>query len=200
MEKRVFKRLDLISVSNEKKWNMQEISLITVFMVSLTMTMLFCIIYKKEWLLQSDILSQPSLSLIKAKDYDKSSLFLYILRERMWLIPLLFLLSTTYLARTAVYVSVVWFGIAFGSLISVLMLRYGMRGIFFLLLCSFPQYLFFLPAWVIAFRLSMVRRIADKKFFLQMIVLESVIFLGCLAECFVNSNILEKVIKIFIGV
>ncbi len=190
----------MVSITNVRKWNIQEISLVSVFVLCTTVSMLFCVMYKSEWLLQSEILSQSALSLVEIKGYGKGSLFLYVLQERIWLVPILFLISTTYLAAPMVYAIIGWYGLAVGSLVSISMLRYGLKGLLFILLCGFPQYLFYVPAWVIALRLTSVRRVADKKFFVQFLVLESVIFAGCFVESFINSGILEKVIKIFIGV
>ena len=183
-----------------RKWKLREFSLLSVFVVSLTVAMFFCVIYKREYLLQSEVLSQESLSLLKSQTYNKGTLFLYMIQKRMWMILVLFLFSTTYLATPMVYGTIVWYGIALGSVLSLSLLRYGVKGILFLLLCSFPQYLFYLPACIIAFRLCITKRTPDQRFFLQFIVLELVVLLGCFMESFVNTSILKNIIKIFIGV
>lgn len=183
-----------------QKMKGKEISLLTVFVVCLAMTMLLCVMNKGKWLNQSDVLSPESLSLIKYQSYNKGTLFFYIVQKRIWLILFLFLISTTYLASPAVFCTVIWYGIACGSVLSVLLLRYGGRGLLFLLFCGFPQYLFYIVAWLMAFRLSMTQRTPDQRFFVQLLVLESVVFVGCFCESFINSMILPKIVKIFIGV
>lgn len=189
-----------MSVEVIRKWKLKDFSLLSAFVISLTVAMFFCVIYKRECLLQSEVLSREALSLLKSQTYNKGTLFLYILQKRMWIIPFLFLLSTTYLATPMVYGTIVWYGIALGSVLSLSLLRYGVKGILFLLFCSFPQFLFYLPACIIAFRLCITKRTPDQRFFLQFIVLELLVLLGCFMESFVNSSILRKVIKIFIGV
>lgn len=173
---------------------------VPVFFISLALSMLFMVLNQSELLLQSDVLSESALSLVKIGNRNNDSLFLYVLRERMLLIPLLFLLSTTYLGIVAVYGVIVGYGIAFGSILAMAMLRYKVLGIVFLVVCGFPQYLFYIPAGTIALRLSGELRSSDRKFFLQLAVLEGIVFVGCLMESYVNSFLIEKIIKIFIGV
>lgn len=172
----------------------------TVFMLSLAVGMLYIVLNQSELLLQSDVLSESSLSLIKMKRGNKDSLFLWILMERMWIVPFLFLISTTNLCVWAVYGSIVWYGVSFGTLFAVAILRYRVLGVLFLILCSMPQYLFYGVAVVLTFRLCEAQRKPDKKFFLQLAVLEGIVFIGCLSESYVNYYILDKIIKIFIGV
>ncbi len=175
-------------------------ALATVFVLSLVVGILYIVLNQSELLLQSDVLSESSLSLIKAKNGNKDSLFLCILMERMWIVPFLFLVSTTNLCLWVVYGSIVWYGVSFGALFAVAILRYRILGVLFLLFCSMPQYLFYGVAIVLTFRLCKEQRKPDKKFFLQLSVLEGIVLVGCLSESYVNYYMVEKIIKIFIGV
>ncbi len=177
----------------------KESTFVPFFLVSLAVAMLFMVLNQSELLLQSDVLSESALSLVK-KEGNGSSLFICVLKERIWVIPMLFLLSTTYLAGVFVHGVIAWYGMSFGALTAMAMLRYKLRGVLFLIMCGFPQYLFYVPAFAMALRLSVEQRIPDKKFFLQLTVLEGVVLIGCLAESYVNSLFVEKIIKIFIGV
>lgn len=189
--------LFLTKFQNLKK---KELSLLSTFVISLVITMLLCVVYKSERMVQTEVLSPDALSLIKVQSFNKGALFLYIIQRRIWIIPFIFLFSTTYLAGPMVYGIIVWYGNALGGVLSLVILRYGIKGILFLILCSLPQYIFYLPAWVIALRLSVTERVADRRFFLQLFVLEMVIFIGCFCEKYMNPLILPKIIKIFIGV
>lgn len=188
------------NIYNAKKWNKKEISLITVFVASVVLAMIFCVIYKSESLLQTEVLSQSSLSLVKIQGSNKGSLFLCVLRERVWMIPILFLFSTTYLAMPAVWGTVILYGISFGTVLSLTILRYGMGGVFFLLLAGFPQYLIYIPVLMIALRVTGNIRKPDRNFYLQFIVLESLVIVGCFLESFINSLFLHRVIYFLIGV
>lgn len=189
-----------MAVFNGKNHSMKEFSYLTLFVLSVVFAMIFCVIYKSEFLLQADVLSQGSLSLVKTYSGNKGSLFLYVLGERIWTIPMLFLLSTTYLAGVAVYGVIMWYGISLGMVWSVALLRYGMKGIWFLLFSGFPQYLFYIPALVITFKLCREIRIPERRFFMQLLVLEGAVLVGCFLEAFVNVLFLQKIIKFFIGV
>lgn len=172
----------------------------STFVISLAITILLCVVYKSDRMVLTEVLSPEALSLIKVQSYNKGGLFLYIIQRRIWIIPFIFLFSTTYLATPMIYGIIVWYGNALGGVLSLVLLRYGIKGILFLVLCSLPQYIFYLPAWVIALRLSVTGRIADRRFFLQLFVLEMVIFIGCFCERYMNPLILPKIVKIFIGV
>lgn len=173
---------------------------VPVFLISLALAMLFMVMNQSELLLQSDVLSESALSLVKGRSGDNGSLFLCVLRERIWTIPILFLISTTHLAAFMVYGTLVWYGVSMGALLAMAMLRYRLAGVFLLIVCGLPQYLFYVPAILIALRVSGEQREPDKKFFMQLIVLEGVILAGCLAECYVNSFLIEKIIKFFLRV
>ena len=177
-----------------------ESGLAPVFFISLAATMLFMVMNQRELLLQTQVLSESSLSLVRPGESTGNSLFLCVLKERIWVIPMLFLMSTTYLAKSYVHGMLVWYGLSFGALMAMAMLRYKVLGILFLVMCGLPQYLFYIPAFSVALRLSVVQRTPDKRFFLQLGVLEGVVLVGCLAESYVNSLLIEKIIQLFIGI
>jgi len=189
-----------MAVFNGKIRSMKEISFVTIFILSLVFAMIFCMIYKSEFLLQADVLSQASLSLVKTYGSNKGSLFLYVLSERIWIIPVLFLLSTTYLAGPAVYGTIIWYGISLGTVWAVALLRYGMKGIWFLVFSGFPQYLLYIPTLIITFKVCRETRMPERRFFLQFFVLEGMMIVGCFLETYVNFFFLQKIIKLFIGV
>lgn len=182
------------------KLGRKERGFVPIFLISLALSMLFMVLNRSELLLQSDVLSESTLSLVNSRVGNNDSLFLYVLRERVWIIPVLFLFSTTYLAPISVYGMIIWYGVSWGTILAITMLRYKVLGVLFLMVCGFPQYLLYIPAVFVALRLSGEQRTPDKRFFVQLIVLESMVFVGCLLESFINSLFIEKIIKIFIGV
>lgn len=174
----------------------RELSLFSLFIISAVVSMLLIMFYKSEWLLQTEVLSEASLSLIKYQNSSNGSLFLFICKERLWVIPVLFLLSTTYLAPGVVYGAVVWYGTGVGSLLAVALMRYGMSGIFLLLGAAVPQFLFYIPAVVITLMISAEKRIPDKRFWVQLLILEVVVIMGCFMEGYVNLFLLEKIVRL----
>ncbi len=181
------------------KWNRKENSLTALFFCSLAISMIFVVIKREELLSHTDILSMEMLSMVRC-DGVNSSLFLSVLKERIGIIPILFLVSTTYLASIFVHGVVMFYGFSVGTLFAIAMLRYKIGGVLFLLLCAIPQYILYLPAFFIALRLTMEERVPDRKFFLQLCILEGMIFVGCFLESYVNLFFVEKIIHFFIGV
>lgn len=176
----------------------KDIPLFSLFVISIVGSMLLVMIYKGQVLLQTEVLSVESLSLIYDRNRNGASLFLFVCKERIWVIPLLFLLSTTYLASGAVYFTVFRYGAGIGTLLAIALMRYGMRGIFLLIICGIPQYILYVPAMAAALRLSSVKRAPNRRFFLQLILLELVVIIGCILEGYVNLIFLEKILKIIL--
>lgn len=177
--------------------NRTEMSFLSLFAVSLTVVMLAVLFQKSELLFQTQVLDKSMLGLMKYQAGNSRSLFWFVLKERWWIVPLLFLMSTTYLAAAVSYGMVIWYGAGTGAILAIAMLRYGIRGIFLILGAVFPQYLLYVPVMVVTLKLSRRQRTPCKRFFLQLILLEVVVIMGCVLESYVNLMVVEKIIKIF---
>jgi len=169
-----------------------------MFLASAAIMCIFVLTQGSDLLLQTMVLEEGTLELIKNQTQDGRSLFLYVLKQRAFLIPIIFLMSTTYLALLMVYGVIVWYGAAVGTVLGIAMLRYGVQGVLFLFVSALPQYLLYVPAVVAALHLSIGQRKPAKKFFIQLFVLELVVIIGCVLESYVNLRMLEKIIHIFI--
>lgn len=180
-----------------KDLNREEISILPVFIASAAVACILIMIQGSDLLLRTDVLDEGTLKLMNYQKQDCKSLFVYVLKERWGIIPLLFVISTTHLALYAVYGMLVWYGTACGALLGVAVLRYGFGGILLIMVSGLPQYLLYVPAVVAALRLSMRQRVPDKKFILQMLILEMVVIIGCILESYVNLMLVEKFLKIF---
>lgn len=181
-----------------KRVNETAVPFLPLFVVSAVVVMFFLFFQKSELLIQTEIFEEGRLSLLKYHAGGDRSLFLYVLKERIWVIPLLFLFSTTYLSAVVCYGVVIWYGAGIGALLAVAMMRYGVIGIILVLTAGLPQYLLYLPIMVITLQLIHERRVANRKFFLQLLILEVVVIIGCILESYVNLMLVEKIIKIFI--
>lgn len=174
------------------------IPFLPLFAASAIIVMFVMLFQKSELLLHSEVFDENALSLIKYQAGNNRSLFLYVLKERIWVIPFLFLCSTTYLATAAVYGVIIRYGAGVGAVLGMGMLRYGVRGLLLVLAAGFPQYLLYVPVMMIALQLSRQQRTPDRKFFTQLFILEAVVIMGCFLESYVNLMLVEKIIKIFI--
>ena len=175
-----------------------DIPFLPLFVASALFVMWIMFFQKSELLLQTEVFSKNALSLMKYQTSNDRSLFLYVLKERIWVIPFLFLMSTTYLSALATYSTIIWYGTGVGALLGLAMLRYGLRGILLLLVAALPHYLLYVPAIIVALQLSKVQRAPSRKFFGQLFVLEMVVIIGCFIESYVNLFLAEKIINFFI--
>ena len=182
----------------EKKANKTVVPFLPLFVGSIVVMMFLTFFQKSELLLHTEVLNKEHLSLLKYQTGNNSLLFLCIVRERIWVIPFLFLMSTTYLASVTVYGILIRYGAGIGALLAIAVMRYGGRGIILLLGATVPHFLFYVPAIMIALRVSQQKREVNRRFFAQLIILELVVIIGCTLECYVNLLLIEKIIKFFI--
>lgn len=168
------------------------------FIASAVVVCILILAQGSNLLLQTTVLEEGTLELIKHQRQDSRLLFFYVFKERAFLIPFIFLMSTTYLTTLMVYGVIIWYGAATGAVFGIAMLRYGLRGMLFILVSAMPQYLLYIPAVAVALRLSVGQRQPTKKFLIQFLILEMVVIMGCILESYVNLSLVEKIINILI--
>ena len=169
-----------------KRMNETDIPYLPLLLISAAVVMVFMFVQKSELLLQTKIFEKEHLSLLKYQAGGDRSLFLYVLKERIWVIPILFLFSTTYLNTLVCYCVVIWYGTGIGALVAVALMRYGMVGVLLIAAAALPQYLLYVPIMFITLQVIKVRRVPNRKFFLQLSILELVVIIGCYLESYVN--------------
>ena len=93
--------------------------------------------------------------------------------------------------------NVLWYGISSGLFLAIVLMRYGVKGLLLLVAGMFPHYLIYVPALILVFHLSREKRTVSSKYILQLLVISSVVIIGCILECYVNPEIVEKILKKF---
>ena len=181
-----------------EEWSRTSSGFFPLFVTSVVVVWGIILTRGRDFLLQTDVLDESSLELIKYQVQDGRSLLFYVLKERVFVVPMIFLMSTTYLTALFSYGVIIWYGAGVGAVLGVAMLRYGLKGIFLVLAAGIPQYLLYIPVMVVAFKLSLKQRQPNKKFWVQFLVLELVVIIGCVLESYVNLYLIEKFIKSFI--
>lgn len=176
----------------------RKLSFLPLFIISIAVAAIPVLTSGSGLLLQTEVLDENLLHMMKYQSEDSKMLFLYVLKERSLVIPALFLLSTTYLGAIAAYGAIIWYGTGIGMVLGIAMLRYGFRGILLVLVAGIPQYLLYIPAFIITLRLCLEQRQPSKKFFEQLFILELVVIIGCALESYVNLMLIEKFINLFI--
>lgn len=174
---------------------------------------IFVINFGKSMMLErSGILDEDTLYRLKYMSVDGNALFCYVLRKRMTVFLLMAVLATTYLGYAVCIGAAAWCGMSAGAFLSVLFLRYGLKGLMLALVSIFPQFLFYVPAVIMMlgwsedlYRAIYSRgRTADiweKSFLLKKAgwlgAITLTILLGCLLEGYLNPGLLIGYLKVF---
>lgn len=174
-----------------------EVSHLSLFCAVLALSTIGILLIGKNTILQSTVFDRNSLSLFRLQSVDRMELFIYVLKQRCFIIPCLVLVSTTYLGKYVGYLLCAWYGMGIGIIAGTVLLRYGLAGVLLLLGSAFPQYLFYVPVFVISIGITYTQKRVDRRLGIQILVLELVVFIGCIAESYMNPGIMEKIIKIF---
>lgn len=183
-----------------------------IFLAGLLAGFLLTNMGKGILLTDTGLFDEATLYRMKYMTVDSSALFCYLLRERLCCILLLAVAVTTYLGRVVCRGAVLWYGLSAGAFLTALMLRYGIKGVFLAVVGIFPQYLLYVPAFLLFLRWAehLYRCIyargagfdAGEKGFArrkagQLLLVIGLICLGCFLEGYVNPYLLLGYLKIF---
>lgn len=180
-----------------KKYDLKQISLSNLYIVSFVVTMLFLLTQKNEILKNTTVFSEASLKELKLRLCGAQQGIVFLILQRVKIIVILFLLSTTSLGNVYVYFNVLWFGISSGLLCTIVLMRYGLKGILLLTAGMFPHYLIYVPAIVLTMQLSREKRMPNGRFAAQFLVIIFVVICGCFLEAYINPDIVAKILKKF---
>lgn len=183
-----------------------------LFAAGLLLGFLVMNIGKGAWLINTGLLDEDTLYQMKYMTVDSGALFCYILRKRMCVLLVLAVAVTTYLGMAVCMGAVCWYGFSAGVFLSALLLRYGIKGLVLAAVSVFPQYLLYVPAFLLflgwAERLyrgiysrSAACDASDRGFVLKTLGKLALILglaaAGCLLEGYVNPLLLLGYLKVF---
>lgn len=157
------------------------------------------------------LLDEYALYHMKYMTVNSNALFYYVLKQRLGTMLLLAVFATTYLGLTVCLGAVAWYGMAAGAFMSALVIRYGLKGIFFAVVGIFPQYLLYVPAMLamlfwcerlcrsIYFKNGIYQEgsVSLLKRLLNLVVIFFVVILGCFLESYINPHLMSGLLKIF---
>lgn len=178
------------------------------------LTGIIIINFGKSILLENTgLLDEYTLYHMKYMTVDSSALFYYILRIRIKCFLSLVIFATTYLGLLVCAGTAFGYGVSLGAYLSVLLIRYGIKGILFAVLSIFPQYLLYVPAMaaLLLWCEGLNRSIYFKSGFLietegstslskriiKLIGIFLLVLVGCIAESFVNPNVMKWLLDFF---
>lgn len=146
----------------------------------------------EELVIGSGFLDAAFLAGVQYLDINKNGLLLYSLQQRMGIAAFLVLLSAAGAAGIGISFLLGWSGISAGAVLTVLSMRYGLKGLFFFLSCILPQQLLLIPGYLMLMDWC-YRKLERKKLLIPL----AVVIMGCFLESYVNPYIFKVVLKIF---
>ncbi len=186
-----------------------------LFLIGFFMGILIVNLGHDTWIRNGGLLGAEMVNRLKNSRPDGESLVGYILRHRLSAVCVLGLVSTTIVGMPALCAYICYTGLAAGCLLSVAVVRYGIRGILLIAGVLFPQAILLVPAYIGLFlwaaNVNQIlyaprtqlegyerfgRRFYVKKS-VQMAGITAVVIIGCLLESYVNPDIVHFILKIF---
>ena len=161
------------------------------------------------------LLDESSLYQMKYMSVENSSFLVYVLKKRLGFVIGIILLASTYLGVAAVYTYAGWLGCSLGMILSVAIMRYGVKGVVLMLVMAFPQYICYVPAWILLLHEGAElcrtiyfpgkvsgtyignKRQEIQKWILHFSKVTVVVIIGSVLESYVNPMLVIGLLKIF---
>lgn len=186
-----------------------------LFMLGLFIGILIVNVGHDTWINNSELLGTKMLERLESSTLERGSLFGYVLKHRLFTLCMLSLLATTMFGISIICGYICYMGLTAGCLLSVAVIRYGIRGMLLMLAGIFPQGVLLIPGYVALFLWAAgINRVLyskgtymdsferySRQFYLkkgiQIIEIMIVVIMGCLLESYVNPKMLHLVLNIF---
>lgn len=189
--------------------------LLYLFMTGLFLGILLVNIRHDIWVKEDGLLNAAMIKQLQNSEFDGNYLFGYIVRSRISTILIISMLASTMIGLPIVCGYVCYLGASAGCLLSIAVIRYGIRGLFFMAASIFPQGFLLIPGYFLLFRWGLDcnrslygkidglegRYLIGKQFMItkgiKLVGILVIVILGCLIESYVNPKILQFFLKIF---
>ena len=188
---------------------------IYLFTIGLFLGILIVNLGYDTWIKDGSLLGADMVARLKNSAPDGGGLFGYIMKHRLFTVCMLGILATTIIGLPAVCGYICYAGLSAGCLLSVAVIRYGIRGLLLMAAGILPQGILLIPAYMALFvwSVSVNRMLYSKNPYkeyyikysrqvyikkgLQIIGIAAVVIMGCLLESYVNPKLLHLILKIF---
>lgn len=187
-------------------------SLLPVFCISIVAGIMIMNLGKSILLKDTGIFDEYTLYRMKYISVDGNALFCYVFRKRMLALAAVAILATTYLGYAVCMGVTAWCGMSVGVYLSVLCIRYGLKGIALAVIGIFPQFLLFVPAvWMLLgwceslyraiYSRGMGAEACEKTFVIKKVgwlgVIAAIVVAGCFLESYISPGLLIGYLKVF---
>lgn len=192
--------------------------LLYLFMTGLFLGILLVNIKYDIWMKEDGLLNVTMLRQLQGSEINGGYLFGYIMKHRVLTILIIGMLASTMIGLPIVCGYVCYLGISAGCILSIAVIRYGIRGLFFMAASVFPQAFLLIPGYFLLFcwGIDCNRKLYGKSDGLegrylvggQFIVKKGIrlagiliiVILGCILESYVNPKVVHFILKILLPV
>ncbi len=191
--------------------------LLYLFMTGLFLGILFVNMKYEIWMQEDGLLNVAMLKKLQGSELDGGYLLGYIMKHRVFTILIIGMLASTMIGLPIVCGYVCYLGISAGCILSIAVIRYGVRGLFFMAASVLPQALLLIPGYFLLFRwgIDCNRKLYGKSDGLEgryllgsQFILKKgiglagillIVVLGCILESYVNPKVVHFILKILLS-
>ena len=188
---------------------------IYLFTIGLFLGILFVNLGYDTWIKDGSLLGADMITRLKNSVPDGGGLFGYVMKHRLFTVCMLGILATTIIGLPAVCGYICYAGLSAGCLLSVAVIRYGIRGLLLMAAGILPQGVLLIPAymalfvWAVGVNRMLYSKNPYKEYYikysrqvyikkgLQIMGIVAVVIIGCLLESYVNPKLMHLILKIF---
>ena len=177
------------------------------FVIGILLTVIWKNIVKEPF----DILSQETLSGLSRMEWNCTTLLVQCMFKRGIVVLVLPAISMTAFGTFAARLYTSWFSFSMGALMEILTLEYGLPGLLLFGIGIFPQYLFYIPAYIVLLGLcvDLNQRSRQRQqmqnsnlktrliFLIRICMILGVVIIGTIFESYVNPRILRFFSNLF---
>lgn len=184
-----------------------------LFIIGVVIGSVLANVSKELYFDQIEIFGGQYLNKIGALNINYSNLLRFVIWNHYKIFLIAWILSVTVIGILFMAGSILYAGATTGFLVSVAVMQYGWKGVLIFLSYLFPQYFIYIPVALLTTiqchrlcircnfgipmnRKGKVRLVIEK---IPVIILLAVLLLiGCFAETYLNSQMLQKVLTAFV--
>lgn len=174
-------------------------------MVGFLIGILFTNIFGKAYILGVGLLGEYFLLHFKYTQINYNRLLMYVFQERIKLFLVICILGITNIGILVIGAFFLWLGFSSGVLLSVAILKFGVKGIVICLGAVFPQFLIYIPVYLLYSDKLIDLKISGRNTLKKQRWFQYVLFIGigiiavafgAIMETYVNPIMLKKILSI----
>lgn len=183
------------------------------FLAGLMAGVIYVYFRADSWGAEQQVVNTALLKRLGTMEIDTGMFFWYVLRKRLTALWMLAILATTFAGLVTIYLFVFWTGISAGIMSATLVLQFGIKGGILFAGGLLPQYLCYIPAFLMMFAWCMrvylqlyggeyagyaeERSGKGRRLIPAILVIHGVVITGVFLESYVNPNFITEILKIF---